>query len=243
MFECVCGYKGNASHSKTCSRYKEETDRVEKNLKKYIRDLYLENLSVSECCNLVQTKEETNLSEAKLRKIIDKNLTDLGIKRNLSDKEFNHRRLEKTKKTMLDRYGVINNGQRPGQGWKNLNAIPYDKLSVDEDLTNFRKAVDYLTRKYVEKLKRHNSLPTVCYYTGIQFKDATQGKVNPNDPYKRSVDHRTPVIEMFFKGFSPEQVCAEENIVFCLRAVNTYKANTTEEYFVKEIVPYLMEKL
>lgn len=48
---------------------------------------------------------------------------------------------------------------------------------------------------------------------------------------------------MFLKGSTPEDVCQEDNIVFCLRVVNTYKANTAEEYFIKEIVPYLIKRL
>jgi hypothetical protein len=144
---------------------------------------------------------------------------------------------------MLDRYGVANNGQLPGQGWSNLNSIEYKKLEVDNALADFRKKVNYLTRKYVERLKKHGALPTECYYTGITFKDEVQKQINPNDPYKRSVDHRISVIEMFLKGGTPEEVCKEGNIVFCLRAVNTYKANTPEEYFVEQIVPHLKEKL
>lgn len=243
MFECVCGFKGNSSHSKTCQEYHKEVQNLKKNIKKYIKNIYLENLSVSECCNIVKEREDTIISVAKIRKIIDEYLIDQNIKVDLSDKDFNRKRQEKTRNTMFERYGVVNNGQRQGQGWSTLNAIPYSKLDIDEELIEYRKKVEYNTRKYKEKLARNNQLPKTCFYTGITFKDCIQDKINPNDPYKRTIDHRIPVIEMFFKGYTAEENCAEENLVFCLRAVNTYKANTTEDYFVKEILPTLVKRL
>lgn len=243
MFECMCGYKGNAAHSKKCAAYHVEAVRVTNNIKSYLKEIYLETVSVTECCEIIQKREQTLLSTAKIRKMIDPILKDLGIKKSLSDKELNAKRQQKLQKTMLDRYGVRNNGQLPGQGWENLNSIAYTKLAIDETLIEFRKKVNYLTRKYVDKLKKQNLVPTNCYYTDIPFKDNLQDFVNPNDPCKRSVDHRRPVAEMFLQGYSAEDVCKEDNIVFCLRAVNTYKANTPEEYFVKEIVPFLKEKL
>jgi len=243
MFQCACGYYGNAVHSKSCIKYHNEVLRIKVNAESYLKDIYLDTLSISECCKIIQQKENTVLTTSKIRKIIDPMLQELGIKQSLSSKELNAKRQEKLQKTMLERYGVTNNGQLPGQGWSNLNNIEYTKLDLDNALADFKKNVNYLTRKYVERLKKQQLLPTECYYTGLTFKDVLQKHVNPNDPYKRSVDHRIPVIEMFLKGCTPEEVCKEENIVFCLRAVNTYKANTPEEYFVEKIVPYLQEKL
>lgn len=243
MFNCVCGFEGNSAHTKNCEMYRLEVQRVDNNLKKYIKDLYLEKLSISECVEIIKEKEETILSLGKIRKIVDPIVIELGIKKSLSDKDLTKKRHDKIKKTMFNRYGVVNNGQRPGQGWSRLNQIDYKKLEFDINLTEFKKEVNYLTRKYVERLKKQNKIPDKCFYTGVIFKDSYQSVVNPNDPYKRSVDHRKPVIEMFLKGYTPEEVCQADNIVFCLRVVNTYKANTEEEYFVKEIVPYLMNKL
>jgi hypothetical protein len=243
MFKCVCGYNGNAVHSKSCDKYHDEVLRVKVNTEPYLKDIYLKTLSISECCEIIQEKEQTVLTTSKIRKIIDPILKELGIKQSLSSKELNAKRQKKLQKTMLDRYGVTNNGQLPGQGWRNLNNIEYTKLELDNALADFRKNVNYFTRKYVERLKKQELLPTECYYTGITFKDELQKHVNPNDPYKRSVDHKIPVIEMFLRDCTPEEVCKEGNIVFCLRAVNTYKANTPEEYFVEKIVPHLREKL
>lgn len=243
MFKCVCGFEGNSTHTKNCDLYKKEIQRVENNLKKYIKTLYLEKSSVSECVEIIKEKENTKLSLAKIRKIVDPVVIDLGIKKSLTDKDLNKKRQDKIKQTMLKRYGVVNNGQRAGHGWSNLNQINYEKLKLDTELNDFRKKVNYLTRKHVERLKRQNKIPDKCFYTGITFRDAYRQNVNPNDPYKRSVDHRMPVIEMFLKGSTPEDVCQEDNIVFCLRVVNTYKANTAEEYFIKEIVPYLIKRL
>lgn len=243
MFICVCGYKGNQNHSKICDDYKQELSRVEENIKSYIADVYLETYSVSECCEYVKEKEKTKITTLRLRKIINSELDNLGIREGLSGKNLNKIRQEKMKNTMLKKYGVVNNGQRPGYGWKELNSIEYKRLDVDQELFDFRKKVDYLTRKHVQKLKNSDSIPTTCYYTGIEFRDVSEDKVNPNDPFKRTVDHKIPVIEMFIKGKTPEETANEQNIVFCLRIVNTYKANTSENYFVNEIVPYLKEKI
>ena len=128
---------------------------------------------------------------------------------------------------------------------KNIFEKSYTSMShynFDEEFKQFRKQVDYLTRKYTELLKRNNTIPTTCFYTSVQFKDVNN-KVNPNDPYKRTVDHRVPVIEMFLTRKTPEETAAAENIVFCLRIVNSYKSSSPEEYFVEKIVPYIKEKL
>lgn len=242
MFECVCGFKGNASHSKTCNEYSKETVRVTDSLSTYISKIYIDNYSVTDCCRVVKDRENTILSEAKLRKIITTKLDELGIRESLSGDNLNKKRQEKLKNTMLARYGVKNNGQRKGQGWENLNKIKYTPIAFDEEFKLYRKRIDYLTRKYVELLKRKGTIPTTCYYTGIEFKDVA-GKVNPNDPYKRTVDHKIPVVEMFLSGKTPEETCAPENIVFCLRIVNTYKSNSPEDYFIEKILPYIKEKL
>jgi hypothetical protein len=243
MFICVCGYEGNQNHSKSCLHYKQELKRIEENIKSYISDVYSKTYSVTECCEYVKKKENTKVTALRLRKIINDKLDSQGIREGLSGKNLNKIRQEKMTNTMLKKYGVINNGQRDGQGWKELNVIEYKKLGIDSKLIEFRKRVDYLTRKHVQKLKSNNSIPTNCYYTGIEFQDTKTDKVNPNDPFKRTVDHKIPVIEMFIKGKTPEATANEENIVFCLRIVNTYKANTSEHYFINEIVPYLKEKI
>lgn len=243
MFECICGYKGNSAHSKSCSDYHNEVSRVSFNINQYIVNLYLSNYSITECCEYVKDKEKTILSTSKIRKIIDPVLIDNGVKQNLDGIELNKKRQQKLKQTMLKKYGVINNGQRENQGWARSNQIKYKKLDFDVELTNFKKKVDYLTRKYVEKLKKEDKIPSTCYYTKKLFSDVNQKAVNPNDPYKRSVDHKIPVVEMFLKGLTPEETCNETNIVFCLKAVNTYKANTPREYFEEKILPYLMERL
>lgn len=243
MFICVCGYEGNQSHSKSCNAYKQELLRIEESIKSYIANAYLKNYSVSECCEYVKEKENTALNAVRLRKIINNELDNQGIREGLAGRNLNKIRQEKMKTTMLKKYGVVNNGQRAGHGWEELNSIEYKRLNIDHELFDFRKKVDYLTRKHVQKLKNSDSIPTTCYYTGIEFRDASADKVNPNDPFKRTVDHRIPVIEMFIKGKTPKETANEQNIVFCLRIVNTYKANTSENYFINEIVPYLKEKI
>lgn len=75
------------------------------------------------------------------------------------------------------------------------------------------------------------TIPTVCFYTDLPFADNI-GEVNPNDPYKRTVDHKKPVLICFLAGTPIEEAARPENLSFVLRCVNTAKANTRHEDFL-----------
>lgn len=140
------------------------------------------------------------------------------------------RTANKVKSTMMERYGVPNIGMIKN-GWTDLNKIEYERLSYVEDFIQYKKDVVYHTSKLVKAILKEKE-PRYCGYTGIQFKDYETDKVNPNDPRKRSVDHRVPSIISYINGLSPEEASVEENLVFCLRWVNSVKGNTTEESFL-----------
>ena len=74
--------------------------------------------------------------------------------------------------------------------------------------------------------------PEVCYYTGVRFIDCDQAKVNPNDPRKRTIDHKIPVIIGYLQGLSVKEISKPENITFVLRYVNTIKSNTLHDNFL-----------
>lgn len=65
-------------------------------------------------------------------------------------------------------------------------------------------------------------------YTGIMFADE-EGLTNPNDPRKRSIDHRIPVIHCFLNKVPIEEAANVDNIIFVLKYVNSIKAQSTEE--------------
>jgi len=94
-----------------------------------------------------------------------------------------------------------------------------------------------LTKKNVRSIDK----PKYCFYTGIKFADE-YGKVNPNDPCKRSIDHIKSIYECFLTGIAIEEAASIENIVFCLKICNTIKGNAEIQYFKKNIAKYLREE-
>jgi len=242
-FECVCGYKGNHGHVGGCRKYSEEVVRVKEAMVLYIADVYKANYSVTECCSYVKDKEKTTIFESALRKMITQYLDSLGIREKLDGKTLNDNRQAKMRATMLERYGVENAGQLEGNGRKAANKIPYVKLKLNQEFTEYRAKVEKLSWHKLGMLKKTNSVPSECYYTGITFNDNVLEKVNPNDPYKRTLDHKTSVSEAFFRGWSVEKVMDDSNIVFCLRIVNTVKGHLNESDFRRLLLPLLKKRL
>jgi len=246
MCECVCGLeipKGNTAHFRNCSDYQKEVLRLKDVLNDYIAKYYLETYSVSECCKYVIEKESTKVFGGKLRNLITEILKKGGVYEGISGKNTNDKRQSKMQASMLNRYGVINNGQRPGEGFKKQNLIPYKKLKINEEFNNYRKEVESMTKKQVDKIKKINLIPNTCYYTDIAFNDNLLEKVNPNDPLKRTIDHKISVNEAFFYNWPTEKTAAAENLVFCLRIVNTVKGHMNENEFRKTLLPLLKERL
>jgi hypothetical protein len=242
-FRCICGFVGNPSHTKNCNSFQAEFIRVTESLQNYITQCYLDNYSVSECVNIVIARENTQLPGGTVRKIIVCHLIKNGIYEGIGGKNQQEKKQKKVQATVKQRYGVINVGQLEGYGRKELNKIPYKKLSMMDEMSNYRKLVEDLTTRYVSSLKKKNLLPERCHYTDYKFNDVLLEKVNPNDPLKRTVDHVVPVSEAFFLGWPAEKTASADNIVFCLRCVNTVKSNTDAARFKKILVPLIKERL
>ena len=242
-FICVCGFRGNSGHAGQCRVYKKAVTEAVDNMKLYIADFYKTCYSITDCCKYVIEKENVKIGESSLRPHITRFLDSLGIREKLNSNKLNQCRQEKVRRTMLDRYGVINAGQIPGNGFGDRNLIPYTKLRINDEYTEFRKKVEHLTHKTQDKLKKERLVPEHCYYTGILFNDVRLEKINPNDPLKRSIDHKTSVIEAFLRGWSVEKTCVISNLVFCLRIVNTVKGHLNEQDFRKLLLPLLKKRL
>lgn len=156
-------------------------------------------------------------------------LKDAGLYEGLTGKNQQAKKQEKIKNTMMARFGVENNGQRPGQGFGERNKIPHTKIDfLTIEYKEYRKAVEHETNKTVFAMDK----PEVCYYTGVRFVDCEQEKVNPNDQRKRTIDHKIPVIIGYLQGLSVEEMSKPENITFVLRYVNTIKGNTLHDSFL-----------
>jgi hypothetical protein len=156
-------------------------------------------------------------------------LKDANIYEGIRGKNQQAKKQEKIKNTMLSRYGVENNGQRPGQGFGERNKIPYTNVEfLDEGYKLYRKAVEHQTNKTIHSMVK----PDTCFYTGIRFADVDAEHVNPNDQRKRTIDHKIPVIIGYLQGRTVEEISSPENITFVLRYVNTIKGNTLHENFL-----------
>ncbi len=241
-FICTCGYIGNQRHAGHCETHRQEIDRIENNIKKYLLNEYNKNFSVSECCKIVKQRENTLVSESIIRRLIDNQLKKYNVKQGISGKMMNIKRQEKIKETMIKKYGVINAGQLDGNGFKKQNQIPYNKLSLLDSITEYREKVGYLTDKMKSFAIKNNLVPECCEYTGIRFADSDKKEVNPNDPFKRTIDHKVPIVEAYLLGWSAEKTADIDNIAWCLRAVNTIKGNSNIDQFNK-ILPFLKKNL
>lgn len=244
--ECVCGFIGSHGHlggASGCKVYRDEVARLCETMKDYIADYYKTVYSVTDCCRYIVDKENSKVLESSLRMPVTLYLDSLGIRERLGSKILNAKRQEKTKATMIERYGVENAGQMEGNGFTGLNKIPYTKLKFNTEFNEYKKDVEKATWRKVCQLQRFNNMPTKCYYTGITFNDNVLEKVNPNDPYKRTLDHKTSVSEAFFRGWTVDQVVDDSNIVFCLRIVNTVKGHLNESDFRRLLLPLLKKRL
>ena len=141
-----------------------------------------------------------------------------------------NKRVEKIQKTLKERYGVINPGQLPDNGYQSLNAIPYEKPKFVYRYNQYRLEVSNLTKKNIKKIDK---LPDRCYITGIQFADNQKSCVNPNDYFKRSIDHKKSIFECFLDNDPVERAAATDNIIFVLKYINSIKGSFGYEYLLK----------
>ncbi|NDG32892.1 hypothetical protein EB118_22840 [bacterium] len=187
---------------------------------KYIQK-YKETYSVSE---ILRT-----FNDGIGRKKIINLLKEEGIYEGLNGPNYLKKKVENNEKIMMKKYGVINWGQTKDGGYKSQNKIPYKKISyLNEEYKEYKNQVEKETKLNIKNI----DLPEYCFYTGIQFADV-EGPVNPNDPRKRSVDHKIPVIICYLNGFSTNQASDLTNLIFVLKYVNSIKSNTDHESFLK----------
>ena len=142
---------------------------------------------------------------------------------------------------MQEKYGVDNISQIKTNKLIESNNIEYNKFSFDDDLKKYMKDVRNYSKNLVTR-KKSIIPPKTCFYTGIEFAEEFKDNVNPNDPLKRTVDHKHPIILCFLADWSVEDAGGKDNIVFVLRYINSVKSNTTHECFLP-IANSLKERL
>ena len=179
---------------------------------------YKECYSVSEVLRIYN-----DIGRDKLVKI----LKNYGVYEGLTGKNYLRKKAENYVLTMKSKYGVTNWGQISG-GWTEQNKIPYNKIDVlDTKYKAYRIEVEKISKRTLKNLVK----PDYCEYTGILFADAEYNP-NPNDPRKRSVDHKIPLIICYLNDIDSEIAGARENLVFVLRYVNSIKGNTLHDSFI-----------
>jgi hypothetical protein len=175
------------------------------------------------------------------RKFIETCIVQLGgtLRGVMQDNKSRHLRTSKRTETLKKRYGVINTGQLENSPIKLANKIPYVVPKFWSDLNDYRKDVERATRRFVRQCKIKNKLPTHCEYTGIKFADAENKPTNPNDWFKRTVDHRVNVLHCYLNNWTVEQASDPSNLIFCLRYINSTKGTISESEFIEKYVPKL----
>lgn len=153
-----------------------------------------------------------------------------GIYEGLTGPNYIRKHKERTKKAMVKKHGVENYGQITG-GFANANKIEYKKTTAfSEDYEVYKQQVRIFTARSIKKI----DAPDYCEYTGIRFADADKPakEINPNDPIKRSIDHKVPVLIGFINGVPAEEIGAVDNLAFVIRHINTVKSNTGYKEFM-----------
>jgi hypothetical protein len=80
-----------------------------------------------------------------------------------------------------------------------------------------------------------------CHYTGIKFADAEQQFVNPNDPRKRSLDHKIPLSICYINGMTMDEANHPDNLCWCLKVINSVRGASDPKSF-KPIAEYYRKK-
>lgn len=202
-------------------------------MEKQVIELY------KECYSVTEVMEKTRLSRRKIVRI----LKESGVYEGLNGPNYLAKKQENLKKTMFEKYGVENISQLNCDSLKERNSIPYEKIGFDIEFSEYKKRVANYTKNLVTR-KKAIELPETCFYTGYRFRDCDQEKVNPNDPFKRTVDHKYPILLCFIDGWTVEEAGGPDNLIFVIRYVNSVKSNTTHEAFlpIAEKIKHMLDK-
>lgn len=200
-----------------------KVEKITDEIKNIIIDCYKNTYSVSEVLRELKLMS-LNIGRNRVVNV----LKECDLYEGLTGKNYSEMKVNKLKKIMTEKYGIENWGQLKTSGYVVDNKIEYKKISfLDEEYKKYCKKVQLLTKKNIKKIKNTD----YCYYTGILFSDV-EGKSNPNDPRKKSIDHKIPKIICYLNGISAEDASSIDNLIFVLKYVNSVKGNTDHESFL-----------
>lgn len=201
-----------------------KVQKITDDIENVIIDFYKKTYSVTQ---VIKNLKEQSLTIGRNR--IVKILKKHNIYEGLTGKKYSEAKVNNLKILMKSKYGVENWGELKLSGYVLNNTIEYKKISyLDEKYKEYCKQVNLLTKKNIKKMEKIN----YCYYTGILFSDAVKVS-NPNDPRKKSIDHKVPKIICYLNNISVEEASKIDNLAFVLKYVNSVKGNTDHESFLK----------
>jgi len=234
---CHCGEEkplNSPNCLKKCEYFKEEYNRVFVLGKEELINFYNEEISISGCQRKFLTSNGTEFSRGYFVALFKQE----GIFEDVKSAKRGMKHYERTKKGTKEKYGVENYGSLKISGWTKLNKVEYRKIGYfDEDYKEYRNQA----YKIMQKNLRNQEVPDYCELTGIKFAD-TEGPTNPNDPRKRSVDHKIPLIHCYLNNVPVEKASERENLMYVLKLVNSIKSQTLYESFLP-LVPKIRKAL
>jgi hypothetical protein len=136
---------------------------------------------------------------------------------------------------------------------KERNKVPYSQPKFQEEMNQYVSGLSDRIRKRhsrkkrgIMKGKRKDCKPVLpvedyCYHTGIRFVDVEVEHPNPNDPRKRTLDHKIPLSICFVNGMTEDEANHPDNLCWALRCVNNIRGATDLESF-KPIAQYYREQ-
>lgn len=131
--------------------------------------------------------------------------------------------------TLQQRYGVNNYSQTPmmKQRLFERNSIPFVQPLFLANLENYRKEVNIITTR-TKKLLLDTGY---CFYTGIRFGDIN-GAINPNDPIKKTIDHKISIVDGFLRNYTTEEIGCLSNLCWSIKYCNSFKGNMSANDFM-----------
>lgn len=219
-------YSNNISdHMKRCKNYINDMNKYINSLnifEKEVIDQYINNeLSIDELGAWCNEKFYTNQNAH--YKLLKPWLSERGIYRGNSI--TTKRRTKKIQETTLQNHGTL----VVSHYRIDSNKIIYKKVPYLD--IGYKKYYDAVTKETKKSLKE-KEIKQYCEYTGIKFGDANGEMINPNDPVKRSVDHKIPIIWGYLNNIPINIIGGKENLAYVLKYVNTVKGNTLYESFI-----------
>lgn len=232
MFKCSCGRTSKTTlghHKKKCPINSQLRETILSDVDNIV-SLYLKTYSVQRVMKELEVDGVMVVTRTQVEDVLKKEKVYEGQ----TGDNYGKRKRERWSQTMLNRYGTtaVNNNL------EERNAIPYEPIVIgDDDYEHWAKRVEAVTKKSLKTIE----VPETCAYTGFEFAD-NKGTPNPNDPFKRTIDHKTPKRLAYIYGWTPEQTGAPENLAYVIRYANSLKSNTDYESF-KPVALYLREAI